>query len=467
MKGDVTPETGRTGRVYFHYLVPSVLGMIAVSSASVIDGIFVGKFAGADALAAVNLTIPLITLVSGIIIMLTVGTGVVCGKFLGEKNDSAASDTFSKNTIIVAAFCIVSMVLGLVFIDPLVSLLGADEALSALVREYMVIILFFIPGLAFSFSLAGFVKIDGRPRLAFAGMLTAAALNIALDALLVGVLGMGLTGAALATSIAYTVSTFVVLPHFFTKKARLKFIRPRGSWKPLLKAAFNGFSEFINEISAGIVIFIFNLVLMRRFGSSGVAAFSIFNYILFFGLMISYGVADALQPLLSTNFGARKAGRISGFTRLGLLTNGGIGMLIAAVMLIFPEALISIFLQEGDLATLETARTFLLFLWPASLANGINVALSAYFTSLHKAVHSAVIALSRSLALPVVLVLGLSALVGDVGIFIAIPLAEFATLIMAVLLFGRNRPVPIVAAAGSAAGTLPGEAAVSLPGNDA
>ena len=85
MKRDVSPETGRKLRVFFHYVIPSVLGMVAVSSASVVDGIFVGKFVGSEALAAVNLTIPLTTLVSGIIIMLTVGSGVVCGKFLGEK----------------------------------------------------------------------------------------------------------------------------------------------------------------------------------------------------------------------------------------------------------------------------------------------------------------------------------------------------------------------------------------------
>jgi putative MATE family efflux protein len=444
MKRDVSPETGRKLRVFFHYVIPSVLGMIAVSSASVIDGIFVGKFVGSEALAAVNLTIPLTTLVSGIIIMFIVGSGVVCGKFLGEKKDMAASEIFTKNAIILGFFCLAFMAGGLIFIDPLISLLGANQTISSLVKEYLYIVIFFIPGFAFSFALSGFVKMDGRPRLSLASMLTAAALNIVLDALLVGVMAMGLTGAALATSIAYTVSTLVVLPHFFLKRARLRFVRPRGSWKWLLKAALNGFSEFINEISAGIVIYIFNIALMRRFGPTGVAAFSIVNYILFFGLMISYGVADALQPLLSTNFGARQEGRITDFTRLGLITNGGVGLVISTVILLFPGQMISIFLQRGDAATFFTARTFLLYFWPAMLVNGINIAFSSYFTSLHKAVHSAAIALSRSLGLPVLFVLALSALIGDVGIFIAIPLAELATLVLSVVLFVKNMPKQIL-----------------------
>lgn len=196
MKKELSPEAGPKLRVFFHYAVPSVLGMVAISSAEVIDGIFVGNFVGAEALAAVNLTIPLVTLISGIIIMLTVGGGVVAGKFLGEKNTAAAADTFTKTCIGIGVFCGLFMTAGLIFLDPLISLLGANELLSDMVREYLFIVLFFIPGFAFSFALAGFVKIEGRPRLSFLGMLAAAGFNIALDALLVGVLGMGLRGAA-------------------------------------------------------------------------------------------------------------------------------------------------------------------------------------------------------------------------------------------------------------------------------
>ena len=440
MKKDLTPETGPKLRVFFHYVVPSVLGMIAMSSASVVDGVFIGQFAGAEALAAVNLTIPLITLFSGIVVMLIIGGGVVCGKYLGEKNDQAASDTFTKTMIILGGFTLLFFAAGLIFIDPLISLLGADAALSALVKEYLFIVLFFIPGFALSFAFSNFVKMDGRPNLSLASMITGAALNIVLDALLVGVLRMGLTGAAFATSIAYTASLFVALPHFFLKRARLRFVRPEGRWRTMFRAVLNGFSEFINEISAGVVIFVFNLVLMNRFGARGVAAFSIVNYILFFGVMISYGVSDALQPLLSTNFGARNQERIGSFLQLGIIVNGGIGIVIALLVLLFPEGMINIFLQEGEGMTVETARRFLIYFWPAMLINGINIALSSYFTSLHKAVHSAAIAVSRSLLLPVVFVLSLSALIGDIGIFIAIPLAEFTTLFLAVLFFIRNTP---------------------------
>lgn len=443
-KKDLSPETGPKLKVFVHYVVPSVLGMIAVSSAEVIDGIFVGKFVGADALAAINLTIPLITLISGVIIMLTVGGGVVCGKYLGEKNGRAASDTFTKTVIATAGFCFVFMAAAFIFIDPLIGLLGANEVLSGLVKEYLFVLLFFIPGLAFSFVFDGFVKIAGKPRLSLVSLLSAAALNTILDAVLVGAAGMGLTGAALATSIAYTVATFVVLPYFFTKNARLKLVTPRGSWQPLFRALLNGLSEFINEISAGIVIFIFNLVMIRRFGESGVAAFTIINYILFFGLMINYGVADALQPLLSRNFGARKEEHISRFLRFGLITNGGAGIMLAAVILLFPGRLISVFLQEGEASTLETARHFLLYFWPAMCVNGLNIAFSSYFTSLHKAAHSASIALLRSLILPVLFVLSLSALIGDVGIFVAVPIAEGLTFILSVILFLRNRPERIL-----------------------
>jgi Na+-driven multidrug efflux pump len=124
------------------------------------------------------------------------------------------------------------------------------------------------------------------------------------------------------------------------------------------------------------------------------------------------------------------------------------GVAIIAVILIFPAELIGIFLGEGEAATIATARMFLLYFWPAMLVNGLNIAFSSYFTSLHKAAQSAAIALSRSLALPVVLVLTLSIFLGDVGIFIAIPLAEAATLFLSLFFFSRHRPRKVLAAAG-------------------
>lgn len=131
--------------------------------------------------------------------------------------------------------------------------------------------------------------------------------------------------------------------------------------------------------------------------------------------------------------------------RLGLITNGGVGVVMVAVILLFPDPMIGIFLPAGELHTINTARIFLSYFWPAMLVNGINIVFSSYLTSLHKAAHSAAIALLRSLVLPAMLVISLSALMGDVGIFIAIPLAEYATLAVALLFFSGNRPGRVLA----------------------
>ena len=435
---------GKIVPVFYHYAVPSVLGMVAASSASIIDGIFVGNYVGSAALAAVNLTIPLTTIFIGIAIMLSVGSSVICGKFLGENDEKSASDVFTKSLIALFILAFTFSIIGTIFIKPLIALLGADEGISLLVSEYLSIVLLFVPAFVGIIGFSFFVKVDGRPHLALVGILSSSILNILLDALFVGAFSMGLSGAALATGIAQLTGFLILATHLFSSKAKLRLLRPKGSWKPIASAAYNGFSEFINEASAGIVIFIFNWMLMKGLGAEGVAAFSIVNYILLVGLMIFYGVSDALQPLLSINFGARKAKRIASFFRTAILTNIAIGLLVILVLRLFPETLVDAFLGDGERRTLGLTLQFISYFWPVFLFNGVNIAFSAYFTALHRPKQSALIALSRSLILPVFFIFILNTVLGNSGVLLAIPIADALTLLLCLALFRNNTPSMVI-----------------------
>jgi putative MATE family efflux protein len=447
MRGIVSKYSITEGKivpVFFYYAIPSVIGMVAASSASIIDGIFVGNYVGAAALAAVNLTIPLTTIFIGIAIMLSVGSSVTCGKFLGENDEKSASDVFTKSLIALFILAFTFSIVGTIFIKPLIALLGADEGISLLVSEYLSIVLLFAPAFVGIIGFSFFVKVDGRPHLALAGVLASSFLNILLDALFVGAFSMGLSGAALATGIAQLVGFLILATHLFSSKAKLHFVRPRGSWKPIASAAYNGFSEFVNEASAGIVIFILNWMLMKSLGAEGVAAFSIVNYILLVGLMIFYGVSDALQPLLSINFGARKAIRITSFFRTAILTNIASGLLVILVLRLFPETLVGAFLGDGERRTLGLTLQFISYLWPVFLFSGVNIAFSAYFTALHRAKQSALIALSRSLVLPLFFILLLNTTMGNASVIMALPLADALTLLLCLGLFRNNTPSMVI-----------------------
>lgn len=208
----------------------------------------------------------------------------------------------------------------------------------------------------------------------------------------------------------------------------------------MLHAAYNGMSEFTNQLSAAIVILVFNWVMIRRFGVEGVAAFTIMHYIFFAEQIIVYGFSDALQPIISTNFGARRPDRISGFLVLGISCAVTVGVVLVVLLLAIPEKLASLFLDNGTDATYRLTLAFISFSWPAFLWNGSNVVFSSYFTAIHKPLPSAVIALSRTLFFPLIFITVLPIFFGDAGIFVSFSIAEFLTFLIVLLFFSVMRP---------------------------
>ena len=270
------PITGDVGTVFFHYAIPSVVGMLAATTAGVIDGIFVGNYVGSTALAATNICMPVFALFSAVVFMLAVGGSVMCGKFIGEGRSDAASSIFSKTMYASLGVAVLISTVCLVFINEVVGLLGANEELAPLVKQYMVIIVVAAPLLILGLTLDYFVRIDGRPILAAFGLVAFAAINIAMDWLLIAQWGWGIEGAAWATAIAEGSVFFILVGHLFSSRCTLRLISFRsklgGGWRSILDAAYNGFSEFANEMSVGLVTLLFNWVMITRQGVEGVAA---------------------------------------------------------------------------------------------------------------------------------------------------------------------------------------------------
>lgn len=433
-----------TSKLFFKYAIPSVLGMLAVSSASIVDGLFVGNYVGASGLAAINITMPVFSLLFGLSLMVAIGSSVVSGKLMGQGDISSASIFFSKAFIFISIVSVLACFLLFFKVETILTLFGANTKLLGIASEYLSIMLIFIPFLMSGIVLDYFVKVDGQPLLAFYALLTSAVANVALDWFFIVYLEQGITGAALATGISYLVLFIMLLPHFFLPKSMIKFVKPKGDWLAIFKAAVNGTSEFVNETSAGITTLIFNYVMIKTFDVEGVAAFAVINYILWVGIMISFGISDSLQPLVSKNFGAREPKRIADFFKLACLSVLLVGFFIISLLLLMPEQIAALFLQNSDQTTRVIVLSFITLIWPVFLFNGLNLMISAYFTAIHKPFQSAGIALSRSLLFPVLFIMTLPHFFENKGIFMAIPAAEFVTLIISLVFFLKLRPQLIV-----------------------
>ncbi|MFT6285947.1 MAG: Na+-driven multidrug efflux pump, partial [Alcanivorax sp.] len=273
---------------FLKYLVPSLVGLIAMTSASLVDGIFIGNYVGITALAAVNLIIPITTLLFGVGMMLSIGGSVRAGKYLGEGNLAAASAIFSKTLMFVAVYGVIIICLGLVFESQLFTGVGATEELFPVMGEYYRIIMPFLFAQLIVIVQYFFIRLDGFPNLAAVALAIGSVINIALDYLFIAVYGWGLTGAAFATGLSQAVPMFVMLVYFLRPERKLHFKFRQNNWKEVLQAGYNGISEFINEVSGAIIAFIFNWMLIQRAGVSGVAAITVVNYLLFIGFMMFF-----------------------------------------------------------------------------------------------------------------------------------------------------------------------------------
>jgi len=435
---------GNIVAVFFYHAIPNVLGMLAISSSGIVDGIFVGNYVGDSALASINLIMPVFSILLGVAVMFSVGGMVRCGKYIGESNRDAANAVFSKTLITVSLVTLSLAFSGLLFIDRLVVMLGANEILAPLVHEYLYILLLFMFFLPVSLCLSFFVRVDGQPLLAAAAIISAAIVNIFFDWLFVASWGMGLQGAALATGLANITTFLVLMIHFFAKKSLLRFSWYQHEWREMIHVAYNGMSEFANQLSAAVVILVFNWIMIGRFGVEGVAAFTIMHYLFFAEQIIIYGFSDALQPIISTNFGSRKPERIKGFLVLAMICVGCVGFSLVALLLLIPEQLAGLFLDNGTEETRRLTLAFISLSWPAFVWNGFNVLFSAYFTAIHKPLPSAFVAFSRTLVFPLLFVTVLPVFFGDAGIFVSFSLAEFLTFILVLYFFSLMLPHKVV-----------------------
>ncbi len=432
--------TGPIFSTFLYFVIPSIVGLLAITTATVVDGIFVGNFVGPDALAAVTLMIPFFTLLFGMALMLAVGGSVRAGKYLGEGNEGAASAVFSKSLIAISVFGICIVALSLMLESWVFAALGAPESLFELMRPYFRIVALAMVVQLLSVVLYYFIRADGRPVHATSALVTGSVANIALDALFVAYLDYGLAGAAWATLIAQCIQLAVLLAYFGVPQRHLRFHPLQRQWREIASAAYNGVSEFINEISAGLVILVINWILMLEIGVEGVAAFTVVNYLIFLSLMVFYGISDAMHLLVAQNFGAGHLHRINRFLAAAAWSILLLSGLLVSLLFAARDSLVDVFLDGSAVSTAALAHSFIQILWPLFLVNGLNVLISAYLTAMHQPLPSATVAFSRSLVLPIALLLALHWWLPQVPILAALPLAEWLTFLLAASLFLRFRP---------------------------
>lgn len=371
--------------------------------------------------------------------MLGVGGSAQCGELIGQKRIHEASKTFSELLSAVLLLSILVIVPVQLFPRSTVLMLGANSTIAPDVTAYLVCYSWFLPIVFMGMSLTNFARINQSPGLVSFSLILSSVLNLFLDWFLIIRLEMGLTGAAIASGFSQSIVFFILFLSFFKPGSCLRPIRPGLNPVSTLRAMGNGFSEFLNETSGGLVVFVFNYVLIRSSGIDAVAAFTVINFVFYVWIMVAYSTGEAIQAPISINCGAGQINRSVAFLKTALLFNGLLAVLVVAGLLLWPGHIIDIFLQNDEKNAKILALDYMPYVYPAFFLSGANVVISAFFTAIQKARQSAVIALLRSLILRIGFVLIIRSIFEYQYIFLAIPIAELITLIVACNLKSRSK----------------------------
>ena len=276
-------------KTILRFSIPSIIAMLLETVITITDGYFTGNYVGEDALAAINLGLPILYFYLGTGLCIGVGGTVICGRLLGAKDNSKASEVFSQTVVTATVICIlVSLVISGLF-TPILKVLRADGNLSAYFTGYYRIMLFSYPLMVIGTIFGMFIRVDGKPQVSMFVSIISCILNVILDYILVGRLAMGVQGSAIASLIVQVIAVIVQLIHFIGPSAGIRFRHYRFDRAVNKETFFNGSSELIGEMASAISMFAFNYVLMKYVGPEGVAAFTILGFTVYGYSMIAIG----------------------------------------------------------------------------------------------------------------------------------------------------------------------------------
>lgn len=424
--------------LFFHYLFPSILSMLAVSAYIFFDTAFIGVGGGSLALAALNISLPVYSLFTAIHETIGIGGGTTLSIEIGQGNFEQKNKVFS--TAIMLSLCIgfFITIVGIIFINQLSMFLGATKEILPLVKSYLIVII----SISWAFLLVGvlsaFVRNDKNPKLVMVASLLSNAANLVLDYVFIFIFHWGIFGAALATAVAPIIDLCILSVHFRRAESTIKFKFSSIDFTLVKRILRNGFGNFILDISAGVVIFILNNVFMKLGGEIYVAAYGVVANIASLTLAIFSGVGQSIQPIISVNFGANKIKRVIEGVKYGIITAMSIGLGIYIILSLFPIPIISLF-TTGDKELISITSKGIKIYFIAFTLTGANMVFLYFLQSIEKTKSAIIISLSKGILFTVLGVSILTPLFGINGVWFTISFSETLTFIISLIVFIKVR----------------------------
>lgn len=424
-------------RDFCRYTALSVLGMLGVSCYILVDTFFVSKGMGADGLTALNLAIPIYNFIHGTGLMLGMGGATGFSVCRNQNRKEEANNIYTNTIYLAVLFSAVFAVLGLFLSRQTAHVLGADGVVLEMTGIYLRWLLIFAPIFILNDILLCFVRNDDGPQLSMLAMLIGSLANIVLDYIFIFIMGKGIFGAVFATGLSALISIIMMLPHWLKRKNTFHLIRTKLRADIVLRDFALGFPSLISQVSAGIVIIVFNEIILNLEGNTGVAAYGVIANISLVIVAVYTGIAEGVQPLISRFYAVGNDRHIRDVLRYAVITMLIISGIVYLFIFIFAQTTAAVFNSENNADLQRLAVTGLKLYFTSNIFVGYNIILAIFFTSIERALPAQILSILRGLILIIPIAFIMSAIWGMTGVWLAYPLTELLAGILGFVIYKR------------------------------
>ena len=421
------------------FTIPTIFMMIFTSIYGIVDGIFVSNFVGAEPFAAVNLIYPAIMVLGAFGFMIGTGGSALVSKTIGEGDKEKANRYFSMLIYLLIVIGTIFATIGIIFMEPISKLLGADNTLLNDCVIYGRMLLVFLVPFVLQNSFQVFLIVAEKPTFGLIVSVLAGVTNMVLDFVFMYLLRMGVFGAALATGISQTVGAVIPLIYFSRKNNTvLRFVKTKFELKPIIKTCTNGSSEMLTNLSMSLVNILFNAKLISSFGSDGVVAYGIIMYVGFIFIGTYLGYSFGVAPIISYHYGAGNKDELKNLLKKSIRLLIFTSVVMTFLAEISAGVLAGIFVSY-DKELLELTTLAIRLFSTSYLISSFNIFASSFFTALNNGLVSAVISFLRTLVFQIIMIFLMPAIFGINGIWLAVTVAELLSLIVCIIFIITNK----------------------------
>ena len=418
--------------------IPASIGILVMSLNILIDTIFVGQWIGSEAIAAINVVLPVSFFIAALGMAIGVGGASIISRSLGEKNIVKAEQTFGNQITLTFLITILVVIFGLFFVNQIIPIFGGKGSLFSFAKTYYVIVMYGVPVLAFCMMANNTIRAEGKPKNAMYAMLLPSISNLTLDYIFIKVFDMGMMGAAWATSLSYGVCATYIIYFFLSGQS---ILRPKLSnffinYNTVLQITSLGSVTLVRQAMVSLTVLLVNNILFTIGGESSITVYAIISRMLMFATFPIFGITQGFLPIAGYNYGAKNWLRVKNIINTSILYSSVLATIVFLLIFFYSDLIPQIF--SKDIIVSEQTPLALRFVFMALPIIGIQLIGAAYFQAIGKAKPALLLTLSRQGFFFIPLLFLLPPYIGVNGVWLSFPIADLLSTLVTIYFLNRS-----------------------------